>query len=313
MAMPEEINRRIADSIASLHFAPTKLAALNLLFEGASSRGLHLTGNTIVDTIHKYKDAAREIGERIAAELNLEKGKYLLVTLHRAENTDNATRLRNILIALGELASEFGVIFPAHPRTRRRISQFGLKSLLKGIVWLKPLCYREFLGLLMNSSMVLTDSGGVQEEACVLRVPTVTLRYCTERPETLFYGNVLAGAEAQTIIKLVHRQSELGERIKRTNLANPFGDGRAGERIANLLKESVEQGLKISEPDMRRTPLVTYRLFERHRMTREKVIERIVGFDQSGLPHLTEKPNTKWLVRIKRSCDPGAIKSLSIG
>jgi len=307
-AMPEEINRRIADSIASLHFAPTKLAALNLLFEGAPRRGLHFTGNTIVDIVQKHKAAAKEIGERITTELNLEKGNYLLVTLHRAENTDNATRLRNILTSLKKLANEFDVVFPAHPRTKRRISRFGLKSLLKRIVWLKPLAYQKFLGLLMNSSVVLTDSGGLQEEACILRVPTVTLRYTTERPETLLYGNVLAGADTQTIVKLVHRQLELAERIKETRLPNLFGDGRAGERIANLLKESVEQGLKISEPDMRRTPFVTYRLFGRHEMTGEKVAERLVGFDRSGSPGLTDKLRTRWLARIKRSYDHSVIE-----
>jgi UDP-N-acetylglucosamine 2-epimerase (non-hydrolysing) len=260
MATPEEVNRRLSDSIASLHFAPTKLAVLNLLSEGVSRKGLHLTGNTIVDIVDKHKDTAREVGEKLLCKLNLDRQKYLLATLHREENTDNPSRMRNILRALGKLSEEFRVVFPVHPRTRKRIAQLGLRSLLKGTEQLKPMGYWEFLGLLMNCLVVVTDSGGVSEEACGLRVPCVTLRYSTERPETLMCGNVLAGDRTQIIIGLVHQQAERSTAIRRKPSVNPFGDGHAGDRIAAILKSSIEANLKIVDPDLRRKTVRTYGL-----------------------------------------------------
>jgi UDP-N-acetylglucosamine 2-epimerase (non-hydrolysing) len=259
MAMPEEVNRKIADSIASLHFAPTKLAVLNLVSEGVSRKGLHLVGNTIVDIMHKHVSRATKIGENILTGLNLQKRRYILVTLHRAENTDSQPRLRKILIALAKIADEFRVVYPVHPRTKGRIAELGLERLLTKVTLLAPLGYWEFLGLLMNSRVAITDSGGVQEEACVLGVPTVTLRYSTERPETLLYQNVLAGAEPRTIANLVHRQMELPEKVRKTNLRSPFGDGRAGERIAKSLRNSLDEHLAIREPDLRKVTFEGYR------------------------------------------------------
>jgi len=307
MLMPEETNRKIADSIASLHFAPTRLAALNLLFEGVSTKGLHVTGNTIVDIVHKHAGTATNIGGSLLAELNLERNKYLLATVHRAENTDAPARLRSILIAINKLAGEFDVVFPMHPRTGERIARLGLGSMLEGVVRLKPLGYWEFLGLLMNCSLVLTDSGGVQEEACVLRIPTVTLRYNTERPETLMHGNVLAGAETQSIVECVQQQIESAAKIRKSYLRNPFGDGHAGEKIANFVKESIEEGLAIEEPDLRRSPFMTYGLSDHRQMTWENNVEGLVGFDDSGLPYLpseVEDLSVRWLLRIRRSYDP---------
>jgi UDP-N-acetylglucosamine 2-epimerase (non-hydrolysing) len=300
MAMPEEINRRIADSIASLHFAPTRLAALNLVFEGVPARGLHLTGNTIVDIVYKHLEKAKEVGKSLIDELNFANEKYLLVTLHRAENTDNLARLRSILFALRKLANEFDVAFPVHPRTERRMSRLGLRNPLRGIAQLTPLSYWGFLGLLMNASLVLTDSGGVQEEACILRVPAVTLRYDTERPETLLYGNVLAGTEPETIVDLAHKQLALGKSARKYSLENPFGDGHAGERIVNLLRESVEKGLKIEGLDMRKAPIAGYRLQKYTQATPEEHTERLAWFDESGLPHLTAEASDRrvdWFIR----------------
>jgi UDP-N-acetylglucosamine 2-epimerase (non-hydrolysing) len=303
MAMPEEINRRIADSVASLHFAPTRLAALNLLFEGTSNRGLHVTGNTIVDIVRKHMVAARKIGDKLRDEMNLEKGKYVLATVHRAENTDNASRLRNILIALRRLTDQFRVVLPIHPRTKRRISQLGIAGLLDGVTPVRPLGYWEFLGLLMNASVVLTDSGGVQEEACTLKVPAVTLRYETERPETLLYGNVLAGTDSRAILDMAYKQAKLAEKIRSTRLPNPFGDGHAGDRIARILKKSIEKNLRIVGPDMRRSPFVTYRLLNARKGICGQKPETLVVFDKSGLPHPSgevKSPRSK-LVRIARS------------
>jgi len=303
-AMPEEINRKIADSVASLHFAPTKASMLNLLFEGVSRERLHLTGNTIVDVVRKHRDAARELGERIMSELNVEKEKYLLVTIHRAENTDDPSKLENILAALRKLAREFTVVFPVHPRTKERIAQTSLEHPLEGIIGLEPLGYQEFLGLLMNCLIVLTDSGGVQEEACTVKVPTVTLRYNTERPETIPHGNVLAGAETGTIVDAVHKQIDRADEIRKSSLENPFGDGRAGEKIAILLKKYLEEGLEIVEPDLRRTPLVSYRLLQSKHMSQEQWAQALLAFDRFGLPCLTtgtRNQTVRWIVRMHKA------------
>jgi len=303
-AMPEEINRKIADSVASLHFAPTKPSMLNLLFEGVSRERLHLTGNTIVDVVRKHRDAARELGERIMNELNLEREKYLLATIHRAENTDDPSKLKSILAALRKLAREFTVVFPVHPRTKERIAQTGLEHPLEGIIGLEPLGYQEFLGLLMNCLVVLTDSGGVQEEACTVKVPTVTLRYNTERPETIPHGNILAGAETGTIVDAVHEQIDRADKIRKSSLENPFGDGRAGEKIAILLKKYLEEGLEIVEPDLRGTPLVSYRLLQSKHMSKEQCAQALLAFDRSGLPCLTTEirnQKARWIVRMHKA------------
>ena len=156
-----------------------------------------------------------------------------LVTLHRAENVDNHARLKKILSALKEISKEIELVFPMHPRTRRRLSEYNLSNLLEGssIKVTKPIGYFEFLGLLSRAQLVFTDSGGVQEEAITLAVPCITLRYNTERPETVDVGaNILAGASSQKIVECVNIM--LG---RERNWTNPFGDGRAGERIARII------------------------------------------------------------------------------
>jgi len=303
MAMPEEINRKIVDSVSSLHFAPTRLAALNLLFEGISPKGLHVTGNTIVDVVNKHKDTAGQVGEELLDKLGLEKRRYLLVTIHRAENTDNASRLRNIVRALGELSKEFRVVFPVHPRTVLRVAKLGLQRLWRGVSRLTPLGYWEFLGLLMNCLTVITDSGGVTEEACTLRVPCVTLRYNTERPETLMRGNVLAGDRTRTILSLVRSQTRRSAMISGDSSANPLGDGDAGQRIAAALRNSIETGLRIVEPDLRKTPFVIYRLLRARQVPHLRRYESLVAFDKFGLSHVPGevKYRSSLLIRSKNS------------
>jgi len=248
MTMPEEVNRKVADSISTLHFAPTKLAALNLLLEGVPTGGLHLTGNTIVDVIRKHSRLTGELSGRLLSELGLEEGGYMLITIHRAENTDNPERLRRIAAGLRELSGRFRVVFPIHPRTRERLAGLGLEGCLSGITTLGPMGYFEFLALLANCLTVLTDSGGVQEEAFTLRIPTVTIRNETERPETLTKGvNVLAGTETRRIVDTACRQAESYSRIRSLKIANPLGDGNAGRRIAEILVSSASSNLAVSE------------------------------------------------------------------
>jgi len=283
MAMPEEVNRKVADSIASVHFAPTKLAALNLLFEGVSLRGLHLTGNTIVDMVSQHVGKAQEVGKKLREEMNLDE-QYLLVTLHRAENVDDSERLKSVLVALKRLSEEFKVVFSIHPRTKQKITVKGMVKYLNSVLMLPPLGYFEFLGLLLGSTAILTDSGGVQEEAFTLKIPTVTLRYNTERPETFTHGvNVLAGADTQSIVNLTNSQVKRLEEIKKVDVNNPFGDGCAGERIAKVLKTSVESGFKIEEPDLRGASLITYKLMQTQQVVDRLNIEELVELSRRVL------------------------------
>ena len=229
-SMPEEINRIVADHISDYLFAPTKNSRANLRKEGIAEEKISVTGNTIVDSVYQN----REIADRkvdVLKDLGLEPKEYFLVTAHRAENVDNQSRLKEILKGLELIKKEFGlpVIFPMHPRTRKMVNEFGLE--LDGIRVIEPVGFLEFLQLEANARLVLTDSGGVQEETCILGVPCVTLRENTERPETVDVGgNVLVGARAHEMLKATRQMLSRGNGWK-----NPFGDGRAGSLILDSL------------------------------------------------------------------------------
>ncbi len=224
--MPEEINRVVADHISDYLFAPTETARGYLLKEGIDEAKISVTGNTIVDSVYQ----SQEIAERkvnVLKDLGLKPKEYFLVTAHRAENVDNSNRLKEIIKGLELIKNEFGlpIVFPVHPRTRKMVQEFGLA--FDGIRAIEPVGFLEFLQLESNARLALTDSGGVQEEACILGVPCVTLRDNTERPETLEVGaNVLAGADALQMVDRAKQMLQQGNGWK-----NPFGDGRAGENI----------------------------------------------------------------------------------
>ncbi|MEM2197424.1 MAG: UDP-N-acetylglucosamine 2-epimerase (non-hydrolyzing) [Sulfolobales archaeon] len=301
MIMPEEINRRVADAVASLHFAPTEWAALNLLFEGVPSRTVHVTGNTVVDSLQQIMGRVSNRSDSVLNEYGLDKDDFILVTLHRAENTNNPERLKSILKALNELSQYYPVVFPIHPRTRNAVARLGLSECLSRVMPMEPLGYFDFLALLSNCRVVLTDSGGVQEEAFTLRIPTVTLRYNTERPETTLYGiNVLAGAERDRIVKLALMQVERAEEIRGLSFENPLGDGQAGKRIARLLGEAVDGGLSIEEPDLRETPVVEYRLLDGVRDPEDSsLFDLLAAFYEDGKPSLSKGSIFRFLARIK--------------
>ena len=228
--MPEELNRTLTDHCSDYLFAPTEKAKAILLGEGISEEKIFVTGNTIVDAIYQNLEIARERGNAVNT-LHLNPGEYFLVTLHRQENVDNSARFLSILKGLDRVADEFclPIIYPIHPRSRKRMSEFDLKP--RNLTLIDPVDFFGFLQLESNAHLILTDSGGVQEEACVLRVPCVTLRDNTERPETLEVGsNILAGSVPEKILECSHRM--LG---RQNNWRNPFGDGKAGERIANII------------------------------------------------------------------------------
>jgi len=233
--MPEEINRVLADHVSDYLFAPTEKAKENLLREGIDKSKIFVTGNTIVDAVYQNLEIPRRKVDNLN-KLNLNPEEYFLVTAHRQENVDVKERLKGILDGLELVYNKFNypIIYPAHPRTKKKIREFGLK-IPNGIELIKPPGFLEFLQLEANAKLVLTDSGGVQEEACILKVPCVTLRDNTERPETLEVGsNILAGVNQNKILEGVKLMLS-----KERNRVNPFGDGKAGSRITKILEGAI--------------------------------------------------------------------------
>lgn len=228
--MPEEINRILTDHLSDLLFAPTAHAADQLAREGFDPRRVRVTGNTVVDEL--YLQRARVQAGEVMAKHGLQPGRYVLATVHRAENTDDAVRLAGILDGLGRVSERVDrpVLCALHPRTEARIRELGL-PVPSGVRFLPSLPYLEFLALHSSSALMLTDSGGLQEEACALRVPCVTMRDNTERPESLEVGaNRLAGADAKRIVETAAVMIE-SER----DWVQPYGDGNAAGRILDEL------------------------------------------------------------------------------
>jgi UDP-N-acetylglucosamine 2-epimerase (non-hydrolysing) len=229
--MPEEINRIVADHCSDLLFAPTVQARTTLLGEGIDAGKIYVTGNTIVDAV--YQNIERSVGRRGALDqLGLHRDNYFLATIHRQENVDNKERFLQILTGLEMVAKKFDieVVYPVHPRAKRQMATFGLK--IHKVRLIDPLDYLSFLQLEKNARVVFTDSGGVQEETCIMKVPCVTLRYNTERPETVHIGsNVLVGTNPQKILEGTEHMIGINR-----DWENPFGDGRAAERIAKIIE-----------------------------------------------------------------------------
>ena len=233
--MPEEINRVLADHCSDLLFAPTQKSKCILLGEGIREDKIFVTGNTIVDAVYQNLEISKRKGD-FHDKLNVENGGYFLATVHRQENVDDEKRFRGILKGLEMAHEEFGfpVIYPIHPRAEKQLKVFAIQA--NGIKIIEPLDYLSFLQLESNAKLVLTDSGGVQEEACILGVPCVTLRDNTERPETLEVGaNVLTGTNPNKIVDRI--KFMLG---RKNDWKNPFGDGKAGERIIEVLRHGFD-------------------------------------------------------------------------
>jgi UDP-N-acetylglucosamine 2-epimerase (non-hydrolysing) len=228
--MPEEINRTLADHCSDYLFAPTEKAKAILLGEGIPEEKIFVTGNTIVDAVYQNLDIAEKEVNTLNT-LHLTPKGYFLVTIHRQENVDNSAKFVSILEGLDRVATEFAlpVIYPIHPRSQKMMKHFNLEP--KNLELVEPLDFLSFLQLESNARLILTDSGGVQEEACILKVPCVTLRDNTERPETIDVGaNILAGASSDKILDCVKIMLS-----HKNNWINPFGDGKAGERIVKII------------------------------------------------------------------------------
>lgn len=232
-SMPEEVNRIVADHLSRYLFAPTEKAHSHLSNEGIAEEKIFVTGNTIVDAVHENLVLSKKKSDTVK-DLGLVPDRYLLVTLHRQENVDNKSRLKGIIEGLSHIQDTTGMplVFPVHPRTEKMISSFGLK--LSGFHLIKPVGFLEFLQLESHARLALTDSGGVQEETCILNVPCVTIRDSTERPETVDVGaNIVAGIEPASII---HASETMLGRSR--SWKNPFGDGKTGDRIVDIVNRA---------------------------------------------------------------------------
>jgi len=238
--MPEEINRVVTDQLADRLYTTERTAADNLRREGISPERISFCGNVMIDSLLEHRKHARSATDTLrahgidAARLDHPKG-YGVVTLHRPSNVDEAPTLRSLLGVLGEVATEIPLVFALHPRTRSNIERFGLGKLIDParMLLLPPQGYLEMLGLMIGASMVLTDSGGLQEETTALGIPCLTLRQNTERPITVEQGtNTLVGSDRQAILQCV--AEVLGGHGKRGRTPELW-DGHAADRIASDL------------------------------------------------------------------------------
>jgi UDP-N-acetylglucosamine 2-epimerase (non-hydrolysing) len=229
--MPEETNRVVADHVADYLFAPTDDSRRNLRTEGIPDDRITVTGNTVVDAVQRNIEIARRRSD-VLRDLGLRGTEFVLVTAHRAGNVDDPDRFRAILQGIDDAAraADAAAVYPMHPRAAARLEEFGL-AVPDRIRTVEPLEYLDFLRLEASASLILTDSGGVQEEACILGVPCVTMRDSTERPETIEVGaNTLRTPDADAIRRGAREM--LG---RESGWSNPYGDGTASERILAAL------------------------------------------------------------------------------
>ncbi len=232
--MPEEINRVLTDSISDLLFCTERSGVENLKREGVDPSKIHLVGNVMIDTLKEHQSAAEK--SEILSDLGLVDERYAVVTMHRPSNVDDATILGGVLQVLEVVGRELSIVFPAHPRTRQKLNEFGLAdrfARLPNLCELEPVGYLDFLKLMSGATVVLTDSGGVQEETTILGVPCLTLRENTERPITVELGsNQLVGTDPETITDAFHQIMRGG---RPPSQIPPLWDGGAAERIADIL------------------------------------------------------------------------------
>jgi len=233
LQMIEETNRIVTDHISDVLFSPTNVSMEYLLEEKIPSERTFLSGNTIVDAVIQNLVISEKKSNALQ-KMNLKKDKYFLITLHRPENVDKKSRLHRLMQSLDKISEkyDYDLVLPLHPRTIKMLKEFNLKVPDK-IKVIDPQGYLEFLQLEKNARLILTDSGGIQEEASILKVPCITLRDTTERPETVTIGcNVVAGVENDDILKHVEQMLK-----KERNWETPYGNGKSSEFIIKILGE----------------------------------------------------------------------------
>ena len=235
--MPEEINRLLTDQISDLLFTPSQDAGENLLAEGVAAERIRFVGNVMIDSLFKLLTRAKE--SPIRQDLGVSDQDYAVLTLHRPSNVDNPDTLGRIIGALEEISERLPLVFPVHPRTRKKIAEFGFGERIdkaKGLRLIEPLGYLDFLGLYSHARLVLTDSGGLQEETTVLGIPCLTLRENTERPITVELGtNTIVGTDRERITTAAF--AALNGSLTTNRHMPPLWDGNTADRILDGLQE----------------------------------------------------------------------------
>ncbi len=232
--LPEEINRVVSDSLSDVLFAPTNTSKRNLLNESIAEHRIHVTGNTVTDALEFFRN---KLSDKILTDLGVEKDNYFVLTAHREYNVDVPERFKAIADGVQKIHDEFGmkVIYPIHPRAKKMMATLGIK-IPDCVKTIDPVGYLDFLSLQKNAKLALTDSGGVQEESCILGTPCVTLRDSTERPETVDLGcNVVSGLDPVNILNAATTV------INAKDWKHPYGDGDAAVKIAKILAEKYEK------------------------------------------------------------------------
>jgi UDP-N-acetylglucosamine 2-epimerase (non-hydrolysing) len=229
LKVPEEKNRKVIDAISTYNLPYTELSRQNLLKEGVSNHRIAVTGNPIKEVINKYQSKISQ--SSILNKLNLEPNKYIIVTAHRAENVDDDYRLKSIFAALQEIAKEYKIVFSCHPRTRDKIQKFNVNT--DNIIILEPFGFFDFVNLEQNSFMAISDSGTVQEEMCLFKIPTVTIRDTTERPETVWCGsNVISGLNKESIVACFNRMKSADRNWK---IPEEYDQNNVSDVVVNIL------------------------------------------------------------------------------
>jgi len=243
-AMAEEINRRLVGVVADLHCAPTESSADNLRSEGVTESAIRLTGNTVVEaTIESLPDAAFSLASVLAHDLRPD--RYVLATIHRPENTDDPAKLTTILEALGDLP--IPVVLPLHPRTRGCVERFGLQRLLERLRVIQPIDHPAFLGLAAHARLLVSDSGGIQEECTILKRPLIVIRNSSERPESIAAGfALLVQPDERLATTLTEAVADAGWTARLAHRPSPFGDGHASERIVAAIDDLI--GVSLVDP-----------------------------------------------------------------
>jgi UDP-N-acetylglucosamine 2-epimerase (non-hydrolysing) len=228
--MPEEVNRVVTDRLADLLLTPSRDGDRNLLAEGTPADRIHFVGNVMIDTLRRHLPLASL--DRVRGRVPVDAAPYAVLTLHRPSNVDDPATLGSILAAVRDVAARMPVVFPVHPRTRSRLKEFGLDGASDGVILTEPLGYIDFLALTSHAALILTDSGGLQEESTALGIPCLTLRENTERPATVTDGtNRIVGTRTADILAGVEQAltSTAPKRLPE------LWDGHAAERIAGVM------------------------------------------------------------------------------
>ena len=250
-SMPEEINRLVTDQISDLLFTPSEDGNENLVREGVAPEKVFLVGNVMIDTLARMLPLAEAKGDSLRGRLGLAKA-YGLVTLHRPSNVDKVETLREIVAALSDISSGLQLLFAVHPRTRQLLNGMGFSASASRLKLVDPLGYVEFLALQQRASMVITDSGGIQEETTYLGIPCLTVRENTERPATVTLGtNILVGRDMDRL------RLEAAQIIKGKGKAGgipPLWDGKASDRIAGIITSMMSALSSKTKRSMRLSP-----------------------------------------------------------